>query len=98
METDKAFDAAIGTELFRYRKVERRLSRQQLHELTGMGLSTIQRFEEGERSPTVQQLRQLSRALGFTLSTLVIAAEARLKDPERGEVDGGGQQSNGVEH
>lgn len=85
MDTEKAFDVAIGTELFRYRKVERRLSRQQLQALTGMGISTIQRFEEGERSPSLQQLRQLGEALGFTVSGLLLAAEARLKGPESTE-------------
>lgn len=82
MDTDKAFHIAIGTELLRYRKVERRLSRQQLHELTGVAISTIQRFEEGKRSPSLAQLRQLGDALGFTVPNLLLGAEARLKAAE----------------
>lgn len=61
-----AINKAIGDEL-RGLRGKRGLSRPELKELTGLGLSTIQRFENGERSPDLQQLAAILRALDMPL-------------------------------
>lgn len=53
---------AVGDEL-RAARARRRLSRAQLANKSGLAVSTIQRFENGERSPDILQLQTLSDAL-----------------------------------
>jgi transcriptional regulator with XRE-family HTH domain len=59
----KALDAATAATLRRLRG-ERGLSRPQLARSAGMGLKTVQRFEEAKRSPDLRQTAALCMALG----------------------------------
>ncbi|WP_369635501.1 helix-turn-helix domain-containing protein [Nocardia sp. JMUB6875] len=53
---------AVGDEL-RAARARRDLTRPQLAEASGVAISTIQRFENGERSPDMHQLFALCNAL-----------------------------------
>ncbi|KAA8890286.1 helix-turn-helix transcriptional regulator [Nocardia colli] len=72
---------AVGAEL-RAARARRALTRPQLAALTGLGVSTIQRFENGDRSPDMQQLHALCTALDIPMREFVAAA---LRDVERPE-------------
>ncbi|WP_051407497.1 helix-turn-helix domain-containing protein [Nocardia sp. CNY236] len=72
---------AVGNEL-RAARARRNLTRPRLAELTGLGVSTIQRFENGERSPDMQQLHALCTALDIPMREFVGLA---LRDVERPE-------------
>ncbi|MFR9750477.1 helix-turn-helix domain-containing protein [Nocardia sp. 004] len=72
-------NSAVGNEL-RAARARRNLTRPQLATLTGLGVSTIQRFENGERSPDIQQLHALCTALGIPMREFVTLA---LRDVER---------------
>lgn len=72
-ELGTALNVAIGDEL-RALRAKRRLSRKELAARVGMGISTIQRFENGERSPDMQQLYQLCQALDTTVREFVNSA------------------------
>ena len=78
-ELGTAVNVAVGDEL-RALRAKRRLSRQALASSTGLGISTIQRFENGERSPDMQQLYLLCQALDVPVREFVALA---LKDIER---------------
>lgn len=80
-ETASAINRAVGNEL-RAARARRDLTRQQLAERTGLAVSTIQRFENGDRSPDMQQLHALCSALDIPMRDFVTLA---LKDVERGE-------------
>ena len=76
MEADTlgaAINAAVGAEL-RGLRAKRGLTRPELHKITGLGISTIQRFENGERSPDLQQLAVLLRALDTPMKVFVANA------------------------
>lgn len=73
-----AVDAAIGAELKGLR-VKRNLTRDELKNLTGLGLSTIQRTENGERSPELQELALMLRVLNEPMSEFIARA---LRDVE----------------
>lgn len=62
----KAINKAIGDKL-RGLRGERKVSREELRARTGMGISTIQRFENGERSPELPQLVRILKALDMPL-------------------------------
>lgn len=68
-----AVNVAVGNELRAWR-AKRRLSRQALGALAGIGVSTIQRFENGERSPDMQQLYALCQAMDITVHEFVSLA------------------------
>jgi transcriptional regulator with XRE-family HTH domain len=55
----------VGNEL-RAARARRGLTRPQLAAASGLAVSTIQRFENGERSPDMLQLHALSSALGIS--------------------------------
>ncbi|MBH0778747.1 helix-turn-helix domain-containing protein [Nocardia bovistercoris] len=78
-ETATAINRAVGNEL-RAARARRDLTRQQLADLTGLAVSTIQRFENGERSPDMQQLHALCGALDIPMREFVSSA---LRDIER---------------
>lgn len=80
-ETASGINHAVGNEL-RAARARRDLTRQQLAVLTGLAVSTIQRFENGERSPDMQQLHALCQALEIPMREFVTLA---LKDIERPE-------------
>lgn len=75
-------NAAVGAELLAAR-ARRRLTRQQLSEETGLAVSTIQRFENGERSPDMIQLHILCEAFGISMREFVAMAMRDLEKPER---------------
>ncbi|GAB4582290.1 helix-turn-helix domain-containing protein [Nocardia sp. NPDC127526] len=56
---------AVGEELLAARG-RRRMTRPQLAAASGLAVSTIQRFENGERSPDMHQLFALCEALGIS--------------------------------
>lgn len=79
MDTDDIgdqIDKEVGAELLFHRE-KQELSRAQLHRRSGVAAKTIQRFEEGKRSPNVQQLYALCRALGLPVRDFIARA---LKD------------------
>ncbi|MFC3963522.1 helix-turn-helix domain-containing protein [Nocardia jiangsuensis] len=78
-ESVGSINRAVGNEL-RAARARRALTRQQLAELTGLAVSTIQRFENGDRSPDMQQLHALCQALEIPMREFVALA---MKDIER---------------
>lgn len=68
-----AVNVAVANEL-RALRAQRQLSRQALATLAGMGISTVRRFENCERSPDMQQLYQLCRALDVSVREFVSQA------------------------
>ncbi|MGW4364635.1 helix-turn-helix domain-containing protein [Nocardia takedensis] len=80
-ETATAINRAVGNEL-RAARARRDLTRQQLAELTGLAVSTIQRFENGERSPDMQQLHALCGALEVPMREFVTLALKDIELPE----------------
>ncbi|MFX0581196.1 helix-turn-helix domain-containing protein [Nocardia nepalensis] len=75
-----AINRAVGDEL-RASRARRDLTRQQLAELTGLAVSTIQRFENGERSPDMQQLHALCGALDISMREFVTLALEGVERP-----------------
>ena len=73
-----ALGIAIGNEL-RVLRARSGLSRQALAQQVGMGISTIRRFENGERSPDIQQLYQLCHVLNVSVREFVKAALADIE-------------------
>lgn len=61
---------AVGDEL-RAARARRGLTRPQLAATSGVAVSTIQRFENGERSPDLTQLYQLCSALDVSPQEIV---------------------------
>lgn len=74
----QSVDKAIGDEL-RTQREAKRMSRADLEALSGVSAKSIQRFEEGQRSPITRQLVALTRALGVPTREFVARA---LKDLE----------------
>ncbi|QLY30845.1 helix-turn-helix domain-containing protein [Nocardia huaxiensis] len=72
---------AVGAELLAAR-ARRRLTRRELADLTGLAVSTIQRFENGERSPDMNQLYALCEALEVPMREFVAMAMQDLERPE----------------
>lgn len=66
-------------------RTARKLSRQELAELTGLAQETIARYERGDREPRTSELQKLSSALEVTVSCLMeeIDAPAPVKDQKR---------------
>lgn len=73
-----AISKAVGDEL-RALRAKRKVSREQLKDQSGLGLSTLQRFENGERSPDLEQLAQILRVLDMPMKEFLNLA---LKDVE----------------
>jgi transcriptional regulator with XRE-family HTH domain len=68
-----AINQAAGAEL-RGLRAKRGVSRPQLREMTGLGISTIQRIENGERSPELDQLALILKALDMPMIEFVALA------------------------
>lgn len=82
-EAIDALTAAINTaagDKLRGLRAEKRVTREQLRAKTGLGLSTIRRFENGEGSPTLAQLANILHALDTSMGDF---AEMALKDIPR---------------
>ncbi|MCX4098234.1 MULTISPECIES: helix-turn-helix domain-containing protein [Nocardia] len=62
LDVHAKIDQVVADEL-RAARARRRLSRAQLSASSGLAVSTIQRFENGERSPDLRQLHDLCAAL-----------------------------------
>ncbi|WP_366914468.1 MULTISPECIES: helix-turn-helix domain-containing protein [unclassified Nocardia] len=75
-------DRAIGNEL-RAARARCGLTRQQLADTSGVAPSTIQRFENGERSPDIRQLFALCDALNTSPQELIAQAIEFLKRPRQ---------------
>ena len=83
MDTEKlaaAISTAFGNKL-RGVRAERNLTREELGKLSGMSVKTIQRFENGERSPNLDQFYSLCTALGVDAGELVSSAFRGITDP-----------------
>lgn len=70
MEINKAFG-----EIVRNARKERKLSQEQLAELSGMHVNHISFIERAKTSPSLQAMQQISVALGIKLSAMLEAAE-----------------------
>lgn len=57
-------------------RTAKKLSRQELAELTGLAQETIARYERGDREPRTSELQRISSALGVTVSFLMDEADA----------------------
>lgn len=57
---------------FRSMRVLRSYTLTDLYEMTGISLSTLSRYENGEGTPTVVNLRKLAKAFRCTLDDLVL--------------------------
>ncbi|WP_067532129.1 helix-turn-helix domain-containing protein [Nocardia crassostreae] len=89
-ELHDGINRAVGGEL-RAARARRDLTRPQLAILSGVAISTIQRFENGERSPDMHQLFALCQAL--EVSPLEIMDRAvKLVDAGEPETTGSGPQ------
>lgn len=66
-------NAAIGAEL-RGLRAKRGVSRPELSKRAGLGVSTLQRIENGERSPELQQLARILRALDMPMRDFIDSA------------------------
>lgn len=71
-----AINVAVGAEL-RGLRAKRQISRDEMRRRTGIGLSTIQRWENGQRSPELQQLVLMLSVLDVSLKDFV---ETAMKD------------------
>jgi transcriptional regulator with XRE-family HTH domain len=69
-ELAAAINRAVGDKL-RGLRAQRRLTRAQVQKMTGLGRSTLQRFENGERSPDLHQLALILRALNMPMQEFV---------------------------
>ncbi|MFZ7337436.1 helix-turn-helix domain-containing protein [Comamonas jiangduensis] len=70
MEINKAFGQVV-----REARKERKLSQEQLAELSGMHVNHISFIERAKTSPSLQAMQQISEALGIKLSAMLEAAE-----------------------
>lgn len=57
---------------FRSMRILRAYNISDLHELTGISISTLSRYDNGETTPTVINLRKLSKALKCSPSDLIL--------------------------
>lgn len=54
----------------------RKLSQEQLAEMSGMHVNHISFIERGKTSPSLQAMQQIAQAMGIKLSALIAAAES----------------------
>ena len=69
----EAINKAVGDEL-RGLRGKRKISRPEMRTRTGLGISTIQRIENGETSPDLQQLVLMLDVLGVGLQEFLANA------------------------
>lgn len=60
----------IGDKI-RYFRTSHKLSQDQLSELSGINISTIRKYENGERNPKPDQLLKIADALGVSINTFL---------------------------
>ena len=74
-DPDNMTDEQVAFEFmqrFRSMRILRAYNRSDLHELTGISMSTLSRYDNGETTPTVINLRKLSKALKCSPSDLIL--------------------------
>ncbi len=76
-----AINTAVGDKL-RGLRAEKRVTRDELKARTGLGLSTIRRFENGEGSPTLTQLAKILRALDTSMADFAAMALKDVPGPQ----------------
>lgn len=62
----------INTEMLAETRKRKGLTMSQVAKLSGVSLSSICKYEKGERTPTIKRLHALSKALGLKISELLI--------------------------
>ena len=60
----------IGDKI-RYFRTSHKLSQDQLSDLSGINISTIRKYETGERNPKPDQLLKIADALGVSINTFL---------------------------
>ncbi len=65
----------IQPERLRQRRIELRLSQEEVSELAGMNQSTVSQLERGEQVPTVKSLVSLAQVLGTSMEWLLGLAD-----------------------
>lgn len=76
-EEERRLAVALGGEL-RGIRGKRRLTQDQLAELTGIGKRTLVRIEVGDAPVRLEQIYRLCKALGVLPSTVIDAAEKEI--------------------
>lgn len=74
-DPDNMTDEQVAFEFmqrFRSMRILRAYNISDLHELTGISISTLSRYDNGETTPTVINLRKLSKALKCSPSDLIL--------------------------
>lgn len=74
-DPDNMTDEQVAFEFmqrFRSMRILRAYNISDLHELTGISVSTLSRYDNGETTPTVINLRKLSKALKCSPSDLIL--------------------------
>lgn len=74
-DPDNVTDEQVAFEFmqrFRSMRILRAYNISDLHELTGISMSTLSRYDNGETTPTVINLRKLSKALNCSPSDLIL--------------------------
>lgn len=74
-DPDNMTDEQVAFEFmqrFRSMRILRAYNISDLHELTGISMSTLSRYDNGETTPTVINLRKLAKALKCSPSDLIL--------------------------
>lgn len=58
-------------ERIRYFRTLRKMTKEQLAEISGIGLSTIGKYESGDRNPKPEQLLKISEAFGISINVFL---------------------------
>jgi transcriptional regulator with XRE-family HTH domain len=64
-------DPKINTERFRLRRLELKLTQEELAERSGINQSTVSQLERGEQAPSLRSLIALAQALGVSIEWLL---------------------------
>ena len=70
MKSDEELLTAIGNNIRKFRN-ERKISQQELADVTNIAKSTVQRIESGKLNPTIVMLNNISISLDIKLEELI---------------------------
>ena len=70
MKSDEELLKAIGNNIRKFRN-ERKISQQELADVTNIAKSTVQRIESGKLNPTIVMLNNISISLDIKLEELI---------------------------
>ena len=70
MKSDEELLKAIGNNIRKFRN-ERKISQQELADVTNIAKSTVQRIESGKLNPTIVMLNKISISLDIDLIELI---------------------------